>query len=94
MSIAVRTVARQTVAGADPNVHWLGGDVIIVSECSEGFGSEEYREANAKLVELGGAAWLDSILPKKRERRVRAELTSLSLQSQALASRISCLPNG
>ena len=65
--------------------------MIIVSECSEGFGSEEYREANAKLVELGGAAWLDSILPKKRERRIRAELTSLSLQSQALASRISCL---
>ena len=45
----------------------VGGDVIIVSECSEGFGSEEYREANANLVELGSDAWLDSILPKKRE---------------------------
>jgi hypothetical protein len=46
-----------------------GGDVIIVSECSEGFGSDEYREANASLVELGSDAWLDSILPKKREKQ-------------------------
>ena len=41
--------------------------MIIVSECSEGFGSDEYREANASLVELGSDAWLESILPKKRE---------------------------
>ena len=41
--------------------------MIIVSECSEGFGSEEYREANASLVELGSDSWLESILPKKRE---------------------------
>ena len=41
-----------------------GGDVIIVSECSEGFGSDEYREANQKLVDLGPQDWLESILPK------------------------------
>jgi nickel-dependent lactate racemase len=41
-----------------------GGDVIIVSECSEGFGSEEYKEANRRLVALGPEAWLDSILDK------------------------------
>ncbi len=41
-----------------------GGDLIIVSECSEGFGSEEFCQAQKRLVELGTQGFLDSILEK------------------------------
>lgn len=41
-----------------------GGDLIIVSECSEGFGSEEFCDAQKRLVELGPEGFLDSIAEK------------------------------
>ena len=41
-----------------------GGDLIIVSECSEGFGSEEFCAAQKRLVELGPDGFLDSISGK------------------------------
>ncbi len=41
-----------------------GGDLIIVSECSEGFGSEEFCEAQKRLVELGPEGFLSSIAEK------------------------------
>jgi len=41
-----------------------GGDLIIVSECSEGFGSEEFCEAQKRLVELGPDGFLNSIIEK------------------------------
>ena len=41
-----------------------GGDLIIVSECSEGFGSEEFCEAQKRLVELGPEGFLNSIADK------------------------------
>ena len=41
-----------------------GGDLIIVSECSEGFGSEEFCNAQRRLVELGPEGFLDSIAEK------------------------------
>lgn len=41
-----------------------GGDIIIASECSEGLGSTEYREAQRRLVQLGTAEFLESILHK------------------------------
>lgn len=41
-----------------------GGDLIIVSECSEGYGSEEFCDAQKRLVELGPEGFLQSISEK------------------------------
>jgi nickel-dependent lactate racemase len=41
-----------------------GGTLIIASECSEGFGSAEFREAQAKLVELGPERFLTTLTAK------------------------------
>ncbi|QDV22492.1 nickel-dependent lactate racemase [Aureliella helgolandensis] len=41
-----------------------GGDLIIVSSCSEGMGSDEFVAAQRKLVELGPDRFVSSILPK------------------------------
>ena len=43
-----------------------GGDLIVASECSEGIGSPEYREAQRRLVETGPDAFLDGIAGKAR----------------------------
>jgi nickel-dependent lactate racemase len=41
-----------------------GGTLIMVSECSEGFGSPEFREAQARLVELGPEKFLATLTAK------------------------------
>lgn len=41
-----------------------GGTLIIASECSEGFGSHEFRDAQARLVELGPQRFLATISAK------------------------------
>lgn len=41
-----------------------GGNLLIVSEISEGFGSNEFREAQRRLVAGGPQAFLDDILQK------------------------------
>ena len=41
-----------------------GGDLIVASECSEGIGSAEYREAQRRLVEAGPDAFLAAISAK------------------------------
>ncbi len=41
-----------------------GGDLIITSSCSEGMGSDEFVEAQRRLIELGPDQFLSSILPK------------------------------
>ena len=41
-----------------------GGTLIIASECSEGLGSGEFREAQRRLVELGPDAFLRTLLGK------------------------------
>jgi len=41
-----------------------GGTLIIASECSEGFGSSEFREAQARLVELGPERFLATLTAK------------------------------
>ncbi|CAM5774965.1 Lactate racemase [Labrys miyagiensis] len=41
-----------------------GGTLIIASECSEGFGSTEFREAQARLVELGPERFLATLKAK------------------------------
>lgn len=56
----------QTVKGMVTPLDILedGGDLIIVSQCSEGFGSAEFLEAQKKLVELGPETFLDTLLEK------------------------------
>jgi nickel-dependent lactate racemase len=41
-----------------------GGTLIIASECSEGFGSAEFREAQARLVDLGPDRFLATLTAK------------------------------
>jgi nickel-dependent lactate racemase len=41
-----------------------GGTLIMVSECSEGFGSHEFRQAQARLVELGPERFLATLTAK------------------------------
>ena len=41
-----------------------GGDLIVASECSEGLGSAEYREAQRRLVERGADGFLAGIAGK------------------------------
>ena len=41
-----------------------GGDLIIASQCSEGLGSTEYRDAQRRLVDAGPDAFLASISDK------------------------------
>ncbi|BCP55231.1 hypothetical protein K32_38480 [Kaistia sp. 32K] len=41
-----------------------GGTLIIASECSEGFGSPEFRAAQARLVELGPERFLATLTAK------------------------------
>jgi len=41
-----------------------GGTLIIASECSEGFGSPEFRDAQARMVELGPERFLATLKAK------------------------------
>jgi lactate racemase len=42
-----------------------GGTLIVASACSEGFGSAEFRASQARLVELGPDAFLQTLLAKR-----------------------------
>ncbi len=56
----------QTVKGMVTPMDILepGGTLIIASECSEGFGSSEFREAQRKMVEMGPTKFLDTLKAK------------------------------
>ncbi|WP_261337410.1 nickel-dependent lactate racemase [Rhizobium leguminosarum] len=56
----------QTIKGMVTPLEILkpGGTLIIASECSEGFGSPEFREAQARLVELGPERFLATLMAK------------------------------
>lgn len=56
----------QTVKGMVTPLDILepGGTLIIASECSEGFGSEEFRAAQERLVELGPERFLATLTAK------------------------------
>ena len=41
-----------------------GGDLIIVSDCSEGLGSSEYKDAHRRLKKLGYTSFCESIAKK------------------------------
>jgi len=57
----------QTVKGMVSPIDILkpGGDIIMVSEISEGFGSKEYLEAQRILIDKGTDGFIDSILEKR-----------------------------
>ena len=57
----------QTVKGMVTPLDILkpGGTLIIASQCTEGIGSEHYRQAQAKLVALGPDAFLNTLLAKQ-----------------------------
>ena len=63
----------QTVKGMVGPIDILapGGRLIIASECSEGIGSEEFVEAQRRLVRLGPDKFLESILLKMARRHRR-----------------------
>jgi nickel-dependent lactate racemase len=56
----------QTVKGMVTPMDILerGGTLIVASECSEGFGSREFRAAQARLVELGPERFLATLTAK------------------------------
>jgi nickel-dependent lactate racemase len=56
----------QTVKGMVTPMDILepGGTLIIASECSEGFGSPEFRVAQARLVEMGAERFLATLKAK------------------------------
>ncbi|WP_051511858.1 nickel-dependent lactate racemase [Skermanella stibiiresistens] len=56
----------QTVKGMVTPLDILepGGTLIIASECSEGMGSKEFRESQARLVELGAERFLATLTAK------------------------------
>jgi nickel-dependent lactate racemase len=56
----------QTVKGMVTPLDILepGGTLIIASECSEGLGSREFHESQARLVGMGSDAFLQSIIKK------------------------------
>lgn len=57
----------QTVKGmvAPLDILEPGGELIIASACSEGIGSSEYEEAQARLVAQGPDAFLQGLLDKR-----------------------------
>jgi nickel-dependent lactate racemase len=56
----------QTIKGMVTPIDILqpGGTLIMVSECSEGFGSHEFRDAQARLVALGPERFLATLTAK------------------------------
>ncbi len=75
----------QTVKGMVGPIDILapGGRLIIASECSEGIGSEEFIEAQQRLVELGPNGFLESILTKSHAAPDEWQ-TQMQLKSMAL----------
>ncbi len=57
----------QTVKGMVTPLDILepGGTLIVASACAEGFGSHEFRDAQARLRTLGPDAFLQSLLAKR-----------------------------
>jgi nickel-dependent lactate racemase len=60
-----------------------GGTLIIASECSEGFGSQEFREAQGRLVEMGPDRFLATLTAK-----TLAEVDEWQTEMQLKAMRV------
>ena len=75
----------QTVKGMVTPLDILepGGTLIIASSCSEGFGSPEFREAQARLVAMGPERFLATLTAKSL-----AEIDEWQTQMQTKAMRL------
>ena len=75
----------QTVKGMVGPIDILapGGRLIVVSECSEGMGSEEFIEAQQRLVALGPDGFLENIMPKSHA-AIDEWQTQMQLKSMAI----------
>ena len=82
----------QTVKGMVGPVNILepGGNLLVVSECSEGLGSHEYAEAQRRLIDLGADGFLADISRKQfadiDEWQTQMQLKSMSAGSVHLYS--------
>jgi nickel-dependent lactate racemase len=58
----------QTVKGMVAALDILepGGNLFIISECSEGIGSPEYATCQRRLIDVGPEAFMEQILPKTK----------------------------
>ncbi|WP_413862836.1 hypothetical protein [Desulfobacula sp.] len=62
-----------------------GGDIIVVSECSEGIGSDEYLAAQKVLFKLGNKSFLEQL--KSREyAQIDEWQTEMQLKPMALGN--------
>ena len=75
----------QTVKGMVTPLDILapGGTLIIASQCSEGFGSPEFREAQERLAELGPERFLATLTAKSL-----AEIDEWQTEMQLKATRL------
>jgi lactate racemase len=75
----------QTVKGMVGPIDILapGGRLIVVSECSEGMGSEEFIESQRRLIALGSDGFLGSIMPKSHA-AIDEWQTQMQLKSMAI----------
>ncbi len=75
----------QTVKGMVTPLDILapGGTLIIASQCSEGFGSDEFRDAQARLVALGPERFLATLTAKSL-----AEVDEWQTEMQLKATRL------
>ena len=66
IGVTIPLTYYQTVKGMVTPMDILepGGTLIIASECSEGFGSREFRAAQTRLVELGPERFLATLTAK------------------------------
>jgi lactate racemase len=60
-----------------------GGTLLIASSCSEGFGSPEFREAQAKMVAIGPEPFLATLTAKSL-----ADIDEWQTQMQTKAMRL------
>ena len=60
-----------------------GGTLIIASQCSEGFGSDEFQDAQARLVALGPERFLATLTAKSL-----AEIDEWQTEMQLKATRL------
>ena len=79
------TTYYQTVKGMVGPVDILepGGNLVVVSECSEGIGSAEYREAQRRLIERGPEGFFADI-----SRKSHADVDEWQTQMQLKPMRV------
>lgn len=75
----------QTIKGMVAPVDILapGGDLFVVSQCSEGMGSEEFSAAQRRLIELGEERFIERITAQRY-----AEIDEWQTEMQLRATRI------